>query len=260
MSTPLEFDGRHVTGLPPAPNVAAIASPSTPVETAMNSLLAWLQEAGLMEQSAPVSLAFVADPSDVPVGDPMAPAQVAVYDDLGNFLADDVGTEVTVALTVPGGATLGGTLSQPTVDGIATFGDLTVDTAATGYTLDASAGSVGPVTSDPFDVAAPVAAGLGFGVQPTASRNRVPIAPSVTVEILDQAGALLASDSTTAVTVALAAAGGATLGGTLTRTAAAGVATFDDLTVDRGGFYALRATTPGLASTTSEGFAVARVN
>src|SRR5205085_2177597 len=50
-------------------------------------------------------------------------------------------------------------------------------------------------------------------------------------------------------------AGGGTLSGTLTRTAANGVATFNDLSIDRTGIgYTLQVTAAGLASATSNAF------
>lgn len=59
------------------------------------------------------------------------------------------------------------------------------------------------------------------------------------------------------ITVALTSAGGATLGGTLTVAAVAGVATFDDLTVNMAGTYTLTATATGFASAVSSSFTIA---
>jgi hypothetical protein len=66
------------------------------------------------------------------------PVQVQVYDASGNPVG--AGTTVTIALnTNPGLANLGGTLSTTTdATGTASFGDLTVDEAADGYSLVAS--------------------------------------------------------------------------------------------------------------------------
>jgi hypothetical protein len=51
-----------------------------------------------------------------------------------------------------GSATLSGTLTLTFANGLATFNDLSIDTAGTGYTLHATA-SVGPDTnSTPFNI------------------------------------------------------------------------------------------------------------
>jgi hypothetical protein len=237
-------------------NVAAIASPSGASETAINGILAALQGIGLMAQSAVADLAFSQAPTNVPTGDVITPPiTVQVLDDLGNFNANDQGTAITVALTVPGGATLGGTLTRSTVNGVATFDDLTVDTANTGYSLDASAGAVGPVTSATFHVVAPVATSLVFDTQPTGTHIGVVVSPAVTVKVLDQNGVLLAG-STLAITVALTTAGGATLGGTLTRSASGGIATFNNLTVNKVALYTLHATGSGVTAATSAAFQI----
>ena len=55
---------------------------------------------------------------------------------------------VSIALAAhPGGATLGGTLTVNAVGGVATFGDLSVDKAGTGYTLRATAAGLPAATS-----------------------------------------------------------------------------------------------------------------
>lgn len=65
----------------------------------------------------------------------------------------DAPEEVTLAAE---GAALEGTLSARTgADGVATFADLVVPTAATGVKLVATAAGAEPVTSAPFDVVAP---------------------------------------------------------------------------------------------------------
>ncbi len=60
---------------------------------------------------------------------------------------------VTLALGAnPGGATLGGTLTVDTTGGVATFSDLTLSAAGSGYTLVASSGALTGSTSNPFNV------------------------------------------------------------------------------------------------------------
>jgi hypothetical protein len=52
----------------------------------------------------------------------------------------------------PGGSTLGGTADVAATAGLATFGDLTLDIAGTGYTLTASGTGLTGATSTAFDV------------------------------------------------------------------------------------------------------------
>jgi hypothetical protein len=118
-----------------------------------NALLAALRASQEVAQTG-VALAFAQDPTAALVGAVIAPAvTVNVLDDLGNICTHDNSTSVTVALTTPGGATLGGTLTVTAVAGVATFDDLIVDTAGT-YTLTAT-GLTTPDESASFVVSAP---------------------------------------------------------------------------------------------------------
>jgi len=105
--------------------------------------------------------------------------------------------------------------------------------------------------------AQPRAAKLAFLVEPTRTEGTVPIKPGPQVIILDQFGDTV-RDATNTVTVALGAnPSGATLTGTTTVTAAAGVASFSDLHIDRpGSGYTLLATAPGLAGAMSVAFRI----
>ena len=78
---------------------------------------------------------------------------VQVEDSLGNPVS---GGTVTVALgNNPGGATLGGTLTAPVVNGVATFSDLTLSQPGTGYTLTVTdSGIAGAQTTTAITVTA----------------------------------------------------------------------------------------------------------
>lgn len=78
--------------------------------------------------------------------------RVAVVDAHGN-VATGAETQITVSLqNNPTGATLSGTLTRQTTDGVAVFDDLRVSTLGTGYTLAFSSTSA-QATSAAFDVA-----------------------------------------------------------------------------------------------------------
>ena len=81
-------------------------------------------------------------PASVTAGTPFG-LTVEAENSSGNLLSSFDGT-VTVALANnPGGATLGGTLTATASNGVATFSDLSLTTAASGYTLDLSASGLG---------------------------------------------------------------------------------------------------------------------
>jgi len=75
--------------------------------------------------------------------------EVAAQDRYGNT-ATDFGGEVTIALDPSGSLT--GTTTVTAVDGVATFADLSIGQAGTGYTLTASADGLLQATTAAFDV------------------------------------------------------------------------------------------------------------
>jgi hypothetical protein len=76
---------------------------------------------------------------------------VQIVDGSGNVVTSSSAL-VTVALgSNPGGATLGGTTTVNAVNGVATFGDLTLDKPGHGYTLTASSPGLSGATSSGFD-------------------------------------------------------------------------------------------------------------
>lgn len=101
---------------------------------------------------------------------------------------------------------------------------------------------------------------LTFRAQPSTSPAGAPISPAVEVQVEDELGRVVAS-ATNAVSLARSAGpSGASLSGTTTVNAAAGVASFPDLRLDVPGTgYALQATANGLATATSSTFAVTAV-
>ncbi|MDQ7825128.1 MAG: carboxypeptidase regulatory-like domain-containing protein [Candidatus Eremiobacteraeota bacterium] len=103
----------------------------------------------------------------------------------------------------------------------------------------------------------PVAAKLGFKVQPTDVTAGVAITPTVEVAIQDASGNTVAT-ATGDITIAIGTnPGDSTLSGTTTLSAVAGVAAFDDLSLDKAGEgYTLTATSGALTEATSGTFNV----
>jgi hypothetical protein len=105
-----------------------------------------------------------------------------------------------------------------------------------------------------------VATALAFGQQPTDTQTASPITPALTVQVVDQFGALFPS-STASITLAIGAnPAGGTLTGTVTQAAVSGIATFANLAINNvGGGYTLVATSTGLTSATSNAFAITEI-
>src|SRR5262249_12002787 len=103
--------------------------------------------------SVPNKLDFITQPLFGSPGGVITPAiQVAIRDAYGATITN-ASVPVTISLaTNPTAATLSGTLTRTAVNGIATFNDLSIDKAGTGYRLAASASGLTGATSDPFDV------------------------------------------------------------------------------------------------------------
>ncbi|MGI5863912.1 MAG: Ig-like domain-containing protein [Myxococcales bacterium] len=207
---------------------------------------------------APASLSFLDVPASTVAGaafDP--PVRVAVLDPQGNLIPNATNI-VTVALGAnPGQATLAGTLSVRANAGIATFSDLKLTKAATGYELVATASGLAGATSEPFIVAPAAPARLGFVVHPSTVTAGAAIAPAVQVAVEDEFGNRVTEASTT-VTVALGTnPGTATLSGTTTVETAGGIATFDSLSLDKAARgYVLAASADGLTTANSNPFEV----
>lgn len=102
------------------------------------------------------TLAFTVQPSQAGAGDVITPAiQVTVRDTLGNPDSSFTGT-ITMAIGVnPVGGSLSGTRSVVPVFGVASFGNLSIDRAGTGYTFTATASGASSATSSPFNITTP---------------------------------------------------------------------------------------------------------
>ncbi len=203
-------------------------------------------------------LVFTTPPGTVTAGAAFAPAvQVTARDALGNTATGFTGPVTLAFAANPGGATLGGTTTVAAVAGVATFPGVSLDRSGVGYTLQASAGGVPPVTSAPFSVTAAAATHLVFSVQPTTTAAGAAIAPAIQVTARDAFGNT-ATGSTGPVTIAIGAnPSGGTLSGTTTVNAVSGVAIFGSLSIDRNGAgYTLGATAAGLSAATSTSFSI----
>ena len=235
------------------------AGPGYVLQATSGTLTAATSIPFLIAPAAASQVAFTIQPTDVTAGATFSPAvTVSVEDAFGNLVAD-APASVTLSLSAgPAGATLGGTLTEATVQGVATFGDTTLPLAGTGCVLEASSGTLASATSSPFNVTAGAATQLVFTTEPSSGATvGTALAPAVTVAIEDTEGNVVTSSSAS-VTVSLATnPTSAVLSGTLTQAAVNGVATFGDLSLQTAGIgYVLGAASPGVSGATSSPFTV----
>src|SRR6266699_277267 len=121
------------------------------------------------------------------------------------------------------------------VHGVATFGDLTVSKAGTGYWLTGSSTGLARAASDAFEVTAGAATQLVFGTQPGTTVADHNITPAVKVRAVDALGNLVPSFAGNVSIAPGANPGGATFSGTTPVAAIGGVATFYDLSLNKTG-------------------------
>ena len=202
--------------------------------------------------STPSKVVFSVQPSNLTAGVADSPSIVVdVEDQFGNIVTSD-SSNVTLSVA-SGGGSVTGTVTVAASSGVATFSNIILDTARA-HTLLASDGSLTTATSSSFTVSAAAASQVAFAQEPTNVTAGSSISPAVTVDVEDQFGNLVTTDSSD-VTVAIHSGPGS-LNGTLTEAASGGVATFSNLSIDTSGSYTLAATDGSLTSGTSSSFTV----
>src|SRR6266487_3767475 len=106
--------------------------------------------------SGPDALFFLVQPNDATAGNIITPAvQIEVLDSLRR---PDTAYTNSISMTFAVnnvGARLSGTLSVVPVNGIASFGDLSIDRSAAGFILRASGSGALTKTSTPFTIFSP---------------------------------------------------------------------------------------------------------
>jgi len=199
----------------------------------------------------PAQVGFVTVPEAVTQGVGLEAVEVELQDATGRRSPGSLA--VTVALTTPGGASLGGTTSVAASAGLARFTDLVIDRAGS-YTLTATATGATAAVSGPLAVRGPTRIGLSGRLADTASGQRL---GPLTVTLLDATGVAVPNATKTVRMGLSGGAAAAVLEGTTEVAAVGGVATFDDLAIDLvGSGYTLTAAGDGLTPVTSAAFAV----
>jgi hypothetical protein len=202
-------------------------------------------------------------PTWIPVAAPFS-AVVRVTDDAGNTITDATNT-VTLGYTRSGdfGFTMApdgifGTTTATAVNGVATFNGLSFQKSGL-YQLTAVADGLGQGTSVGYTIDAESMTRLLFRTQPQSGTAGAALG-AFSVQQVDAYGNGVSYPPRSSYDVTISLGNnptGATLGGTLTVKAPAGVlpADFGDITISKPGTgYTLVATSPGLASVTSAPF------
>jgi hypothetical protein len=185
------------------------------------------------------TLAFTSQPTADWATKPLTGVTVSVQASNGAILTS---YDRDVILTLNGGtagARLTGTRTVPAVHGVATFSDVAVDRAGTGYRLTASADGASSGTSQSFDVRPTPR--LVFTAVPSSYRIDQPLAPAVQVTAEDSTGTTVTNFNG----VVSLAIDGVSLSGSPSVTAANGVARFTAVGIPQeGSGLILRATSP----------------
>ncbi len=194
----------------------------------------------------------------------MAPAvEVTLVDAQGSTITTFTGNvHLDIAPNAnPSGGVLAGSVDVNAVAGVATFSNLSITKAGSGYRLQATADGLTAVTSGSFGINAGIAHHPKFLVQPSNTTPNTPIKPAVQVAVMDVYDNV-ATSFTGTVYMGIANDGSVTKNATLEpsgtqRAAAAGIATFEDLKINLVGIgYTLVASATAVHAETSAPFDV----
>ena len=245
-----------VAGVSTFNDIALQAAGTYTIKATDGSLTSVTSASFVISPSTAAKLAIGTDATDATAGVAISPAvTVQVEDQYGNVVATDA-TKITAAIdTGPTGAALSGTASATAVHGIGSFSTLALNTAGD-YKIKFTDGSLTSVDTSTITISAAAAAKLVFGQQPTAAAHGDDLAPSVTVKVTDAFGNVLSGNTSNVTLAIVTGVAGAAFGGTLTQAAVSGVATFDDLTLDKAGSYTIKATDGSLTLATSSSFVI----
>ncbi len=158
---------------------------------------------------------------------------------------------VTLAMAGgPPGAMLGGTLTMPVQQGLATFYGLILETAGAGYTIRASAPGFAPAATAPITVFDPPAALAFVGPPPTIGSGR---SFGLTVDVLNASGSPASTYNGPVTITLIGHRGRATSREVRTLTAVNGLVSFTGLvprSISRGSTLILQVSADGLNSAT----------
>jgi hypothetical protein len=140
---------------------------------------------------APVNhLVFSQQPTTTDAGATMAAVQVTMVDAQGNPLTSFTGNvHVDISPNAnPANGSLGGNQDANAVAGVATFSDLVITKAASGYRLEASSDGVATVVSSSFGINPGHWHDAKFLVEPSNTTPNQAVVPAVKVAVIDAWG------------------------------------------------------------------------
>jgi hypothetical protein len=210
--------------------------------------------------AATLHLVFTTQPSATTAGHSISPAVQVAVQNASNVTQTGFTGPVTIGITSgtgANGASLSGTTTVNAVSGVATFSNLSITKAGSGFKFSVSSPGIAGATSASFVINPDVAVTLHFAQQPTTTTANTVIAPAVTVDVRDQYNNVVKTFANN-ITVALTGGtAGAVLSGTKTVAPIQGVATFSNLSVNLVGTpYRLSATATGVLSVNSNAFSI----
>ena len=146
---------------------------------------------------AAAKVVFTAQPTNTTAGAAISPAVQVTVEDSQNNVVTTATNQITIAIgTNPSSGTLSGLAQVNAVAGVATFSNLSINSAGTGYTLAASAAALTGATSNAFNVLVGAPAKLAVTTQPTSAAAGAAINPAVQVSVEDSQGNIVITLST----------------------------------------------------------------
>jgi len=204
---------------------------------------------------------FNTQPGNGTAGSILSPQPVVSLQDIDGYTKTSASNPVTVTITSgsgKSGAILQGTTTVTPVNGVATFTDLRIDNAGSGYTFTASATGLQSSTSAQFTVSGGTAIAMSFSSFPPHAIKDQSFSPQLIVLLIDVYGNPASNVGTVSIAIVNGTGGvTASLIGTKTVDIVNGVATFTDLNIDTSSRdYKLVASTSGLSNIISLPFTV----
>jgi hypothetical protein len=178
-------------------------------------------------------LAFLTQPQSAAAGQLLGSVEVAIQDQANNVVGS-ASNQVAMAIANNPGcpsncASLSGITTKNAVNGIAIFGNMSIQRAGTGYTLQATATSLLSASSSAFNISSGSAAKLAFVTQPTNTVVLTLMNPSVRVAVQDAFGNPITSVNGTVSLSLDNNPGNDQKFGSKSATLAGGIATFTDI-------------------------------
>jgi hypothetical protein len=205
--------------------------------------------------AAASKLAITQTPATGTAGLALGTFVVAVEDAFGNVITSNTSTLTASVASGPAGFASGSTTSVAAAGGIASIGNLVINTAGR-YTLSVSDGSLSGATSGSFGVTPATASKLAITQAPATGISGQALGTALTVAVEDAFGNVVTSNTSTLAVSVASGPGSFALGSTTDVAAANGVASFSNLIFDRAGTYTLGVVDGALTGATSGGFTV----